>query len=207
MRSLLICGWEGCFKGKLEQRAGRNLPGKSQARSTGFNGRPAWLPDHHCLPHTGTDLSHTSTIMVRVTPMPLAMSTLPQPRWLGLIQKGITEGEGKRDAQTDCQREQLWLEEECGPDQPRGPMLITANFSSTKQASETLQFHLSFMPWQFDVRLPLCLTHERIHGEKKQTTPHIYTPNRHFPIQPASKDAIFNKMRQHTVCGSSYFTQ
>lgn len=51
MRCLLICGWEGCFKGKLEQRVGRNHPGKSQACSTGFNGRPAWLPDHHCLPH------------------------------------------------------------------------------------------------------------------------------------------------------------
>lgn len=41
---------------------------------------------------------------------------------------------------------ELRLGKECGPAQPRGPTLIAANFSSTKQVWETSQFPLSFMP-------------------------------------------------------------
>lgn len=83
------------------------------------------------------------------------------------------EGEGKGGAQTDVPKrtEGGVVGGGCGPAQPREPILITANFSSTKQALDTLQFPVSFMPWQFDMRLPLCLTHERIYGKKNQTIP------------------------------------
>lgn len=45
MRCLLICGWGGCFKGKLEPTSGRETSlVRAKHAAQGFNGGPAWFP-------------------------------------------------------------------------------------------------------------------------------------------------------------------
>lgn len=110
-----------------------------------------------------------------VTPM----NTLPQPRRPGLIQKGSWRGKGKEMHRQTCQREQreLWLEEECGPAQPRGPVLIHSQSLQHKAGLRDIA-----VPCIFYVIAVWCEgaiksdTWENM-WQKNQTTPHIHTPN------------------------------
>lgn len=93
----------------------------------------------HHLPHAGNRLNHAATAVVRDhtnTPCSkhptAAKVTRADPErvlWSGKGKAGDTQTAVRQRAQRE-----LWLGEECGAAQLRGPMLITADFSSTKLA-------------------------------------------------------------------------
>lgn len=128
---------EDVSKESLSKRLEETSLARAKDAALCFSGAQPGSQGHHCLPHSSDGLNHTVMDMVsghtsapchQHPTMAKGIRADPERVWGG--------GRERQEAQTDvCQRAQreLWLEEECGTAQLRGPMLITDNFSSIKQ--------------------------------------------------------------------------